>query len=78
MPSEDEILAVEKALARLFRARHGECRREAIDVITAVARARRPIDEATQIPAAEGEREICQCNICGRKHWSKAKRLCPA
>jgi hypothetical protein len=72
MPTEVEIQAVEKALTRLFGATPESWRKEAIAVIAAAARARLPIDQATQIPAAEGEREVCQCPVCGRSHWRPA------
>lgn len=71
MPSEDEILAAEIALARLF-ARRIE-RTEAIEVLYAVENVRRLVDRSTQIPPSEGEREICRCPNCGRSHWRLAK-----
>ena len=78
MPSEDEILAVEKTLARLFGTNPSSWRETAIEVIVAAEQARLPIDRATQIPPAEGEREICQCPVCGRNHWRLAGRPAPA
>jgi hypothetical protein len=74
MPTEVEIQAVEKALARLFGATPESWRKEAIAVIAAAARARLPIDQATQIPPAEGEHEVCRCLVCGRSHWRPANK----
>jgi hypothetical protein len=70
MANEIEIMAVEEALARLFGAA-SSWRKEAVALVDAAARARLPIDRATQIPPAEGERQICQCLICGRSHWKR-------
>ena len=63
MPSEDEIFAIERALARILHAKVEELRKEAIDVACVAERARRPVDQATQIPPAQGEHEICRCPI---------------
>ena len=76
MPSEDEILAAERALARLFARRVK--RTEAAEVVSAVEQVRQLVDRATQIPAAEGERETCKCPCCGRRHWKLAKKATPA
>ncbi|RBP14087.1 hypothetical protein DFR50_110111 [Roseiarcus fermentans] len=72
MTSNIEIEAVERVLARLFgteSAAQSFRRNEAIEILEAAKRARQAIDGATQIPPACGERQICQCPVCQRRHW---------
>ena len=43
-------------------------------VVAATALVRVPIDRATQIPPAGGEREICRCPSCGSPHWKRPEK----
>lgn len=65
-----ELEAVESTLNRLFAAASENLRKEwAVEILTAVKKAQQLIDQATQIPPAKGEREICHCPVCARQHW---------